>query len=138
MTLDKLVVPKLEIELFGEKWNCEFKLRNFAVLRQRFGITEDQLLKGLMNKQLEFIAYAIWASTIIFAEWDETNPLKVEKTMELKNILDLTLADLQAATDQVVKAMEAYLPKPKAETVKKPKTAATKKTAVKKKKRTTK
>ena len=59
--------------------------------------------------------------------------------MDLEKILELSLAELQAATDQVVKAMEAYLPKPKpqdiakAEAEKKPVEAATKKAAKKKK-----
>lgn len=139
MILDKIVVPKLEMELFGEKWNCEFKLRNFAVLRNTFNISEHQLLTGLMDKKLEFIAYGIWASTIVFAPFDAADPLKVERTMDLEKILELSLAELQAATDQVVKAMEAYLPKPKpqdiakAEAEKKPVEAATKKAAKKKK-----
>lgn len=138
MTLDKIIVPKLEIELFGEKWNCEFKLRNFAVLRNTFNVSEHQLLTGLMDRKLEYIAYGIWASTIVFAPFNAADPLQVEKTMDLEKILDLSLAELQAATDQVVKAMEAYLPKPKPEDIakanaeKKPVKAA--KTAAKKKK----
>lgn len=138
MTLEKIVVPKLEMKLFNEKWNCEFKLRNFAVLRNTFNVSEHQLLTGLMDRKLEFIAYGIWASTIVFAPFDAADPLKVEKTMDLEKILELSLAELQAATDQVVKAMEAYLPKPKpqdiakAEAQKKQLKAA--KTAAKKKK----
>lgn len=140
MTLDKIIVPKLEIELFGEKWNCEFKLRNFAVLRNTFNVNEHQLLTGLMDRKLEYIAYGIWASTIVFAPFDAANPLQVEKTMDLEKILDLSLAELQAATDQVVKAMEAYLPKPKPEDIEKAnaekKQVKAAKTAAKKKKST--
>ena len=140
MTLDKIIVPKLEIELFGEQWNCEFKLRNFAVLRNTFNVNEHQLLTGLMDRKLEYIAYGIWASTIVFAPFDAANPLQVEKTMDLEKILDLSLAELQAATDQVVKAMEAYLPKPKPEDIEKAnaekKQVKAAKTAAKKKKST--
>lgn len=136
MTLENLVSPKLSIKLFGEEWNCEFKLRNFAVLRNKFNVSEDALLKGLMNKELLYIAYAIWASTIVFAPFDAADPLKVEKTMELEKVLNLSLVELQAATDQVVQAMHAYLPQvkegEKAKAEKKPKVAA-KKTAKKKK-----
>jgi len=128
MTLDNLVVPKLEIDLFGEKWNCEFKLRNFAVLRNECGITEDELLKGLMQKDLLHIAYAIWASTLVFAPFDITNPLKYEKSMSLEKILELNLAELQAACNQVVKAMEAYLPKPTEQELAKKKTVKKKAT----------
>lgn len=137
MTLENIVAPKLEIDLFGEKWNCEFKLRNFAVLRNTFNVSEDALLKGLMNKELLFISYAIWASTVVFAPFDAAAPLKVEKTMELEKILNLSLVELQAATDQVVKAMYAYLPQmseaEKAKAEKRPKTAARKTTAKKQK-----
>lgn len=137
MTLDNIVTPKLEIELFGEKWNCEFKLRNFAVLKRDCKVSEDELLKGLINKELLYIAYSIWASTLVFAPFDITNPLKVEKQMSLEKILTLSMAELQAACDQVTKAMAAYLPKPSPAAIaaaeKKPKKAAVKK-AVKKKK----
>lgn len=134
MTLENIVTPKLEIDLFGEKWNCEFKLRNFAVLKNQFNVSEDALLKGLMNKELLYIAYAIWASTIVFAPFDAADPLKIEKTMELEKVLNLSLVELQAATDQVVQAMHAYLPQPKGVAEKKPQRAV-KKAAKKTKKK---
>lgn len=138
MTLENIIAPKLEIDLFGEKWNCEFKLRNFAILKNQFKVSEDALLKGLMNKELLYIAYAIWASTIVFAPFDAADPLKVEKTMELEKVLNLSLVELQAATDQVVQAMHAYLPQPKGvAAVKKPQKAV-KKTAKKTNKKATK
>ena len=134
MTLEKIKNPKLEIELFGEKWNCEFKLRNFAVLRERFGIKEHQLLQGLMEGQPKFIAYAIWASTLVFAPFDPADPTKVEKEMDLQPVFELTLQELQQVSDQVVKAMEAFLPKPKGGAAKKStKKAAAKKTTKNKK-----
>lgn len=136
MTLENIVTPKLEIELFGEKWNCEFKLRNFAVLKNQCKVSEDALLKGLINNDLLYIAYSIWASTIVFAPFDITDPLKIEKTMSLEKIMTLSMAELQAACDQVNQAMAAYLPKPSPSAVaraeKKQKTAA-KKTAHNKK-----
>ena len=135
MTLEKIKTPKLEIELFGEKWNCEFKLRNFAVLRERFDIKEHQLLKGLMEGQPKFIAFAIWASTLKFATpFDPADPTKIEKEMPIQPIFELTLQELQQVSDQVVRAMEAFLPKPKGGAAKKSvKTAAMKKTTKKKK-----
>ncbi len=138
MTLEKIKTPKIEIEMQGEKWNCEFQLRNYAVLRERFDIREHELLKGLMEGQPKYIAYAIWASTLVFASpFDPANPLKLEKEMDLLPLFELNLPDLQALGDQVVKAMEAALPQPteaeKAKAEKKPKAAAKKKTAKKKK-----
>ena len=91
-----------------------------------------------MDRKLEYIAYGIWASTIVFAPFNAADPLQVEKTMDLEKILDLSLAELQAATDQVVKAMEAYLPKPKPDDIAKAnaekKLVKAAKTAAKKKK----
>ena len=113
MTLEKIKTPKIEIEMQGEKWNCEFQLRNYAVLRERFDIREHELLKGLMEGQPKYIAYAIWASTLVFASpFDPANPLKLEKEMDLLPLFELNLPDLQALGDQVVKAMEAALPQP--------------------------
>lgn len=137
MTLEKIITPKFEIELFGEKWNCEFKLRNYAVLRERFGIKEHELLKGLMEGQPKYIAFAIWASTLVFAPFDPVDPIKTEKEMELQPLFELTLQELQQVSDQVIRAMEAALPKPteaeKAKAEKKTKTAAKKKATKKKK-----
>ena len=75
MTLEKIVTPKVEITLFGKKYNCEMKIRNYAVLRERTGVREHELLKGLMDGDIKFIVYAIWASTLIFAKFDETEPI---------------------------------------------------------------
>lgn len=129
--LENLVTPKLEIDLFGEKWKCEFKLRNFAILNQQFKIKEDKLLKGLIAGDVKAICFAIWASTIVFAPFDATDPLKVEKTMNIEDLFNLTLVELQTVADTVVAAMQAALAKPKGGAGKKP---ATKKTANKKKK----
>lgn len=112
MTLEKIVTPKIEIELFGKKYNCEMKLRNYAVLRERTGIKEHDLLTGLMEGKQQFIAYAIWASTLKFAPFDETDPLKVEEEVPMEQLFSLTLDELNRLGNEVVKAVQAALPEP--------------------------
>lgn len=127
MTLENIVTPKIEIELFGKKYNCEMKLRNYAVLRERAGIKEHELLQGLIDGKQKYVAYAVWASTLKFAPFDETDPLKLEEEVPMEKLFSLSLQELSVLSDEVVKAVQAALPEPsekeKAEAEKKPNVA---------------
>ena len=112
MTLEKIVTPKVEITLFGKKYNCEMKIRNYAVLRERTGVREHELLKGLMDGDIKFIVYAIWASTLIFAKFDETEPIKVKKEVPMEKLFKLSLQELNVLGNQVAQAIQASLPEP--------------------------
>ncbi len=111
MTMDNLVKPEIKIELQGEEWTVKFELRNFAALRQVCGVTENDLLKGLINGDIGKIPYGIWASTLVFAPFDPSDPLKIEKQLDLEKLFSLTLEEIQEVNDKVIRAMEAYLPK---------------------------
>lgn len=111
MSLDNLTTPKIEIEINKENWKVEFTLRNFAALKEKFNMNEDELLKGLIQGDIRKIPYAIWASTLVFAPFDPLEPLKIEKELSLEYLFNLSMAELKAITDDVVKAMEAFLPK---------------------------
>lgn len=111
MTLDNLVTPEIKLNLFGEEWKIEFKLRNFAALKQICNINENQLLQGLINGDISKIPFAIWTATLVFAPFDVADPLKIEKQMNLEDLFNLSLAELKEANDQLIKAIEAYLPK---------------------------
>lgn len=112
MTLEKIVAPKIEVELFGKKYNCEMKLRNYAVLRERAGIKEHELLQGLIDGKQKYVAYAIWASTLKFAPFDETDPLKLLEEVPMEKLFTLSLQELNILGDEVVKAVQAALPEP--------------------------
>ena len=112
MTLEKIITPKVEITLFGKKYNCEMKIRNYAVLRERTGVREHELLKGLMDGDIKFIVYAIWASTLIFAKFDETEPIKVKKEVPMEKLFKLSLQELNVLGNQVAQAIQASLPEP--------------------------
>lgn len=112
MTLKNIVAPKIKIELFGKKYNCEMKLRNYAVLRERAGIKEHELLQGLIDGKQKYVAYAIWASTLKFAPFDETDPLKLLEEVPMEKLFTLSLQELNILGDEVVKAIQAALPEP--------------------------
>lgn len=131
MTLKDVKTPEIKIKFNEEEWRVKFELRNFAVLKERFNISENDLLQGLIKGDIGRIPYAIWTSTLVFAPFDELNPLKIEKEIPLEDLFKLDLGDLKRITDEVIKAMEAFLPKqPEGGAAKKP-TAAKKKKSLK-------
>lgn len=137
MALKSLVAPTVKIEIDGEEWKVEFKIRNFAALKDICGIGEGELLKGLIEGDVRKIPYAIWASTLVFAEpFDPMDPLKIEKQIPLKDLYELSMVELKTITDKVVLALEAYLPTPQGATGKK--LEAAKPTKAKKPKKSTK
>lgn len=111
MTVETILAPDIKIELFGEERKIDFRLKNFAVLKRTFNISEDELLKGLINGDTAMLPYAIWCGTLKFAPFDPAEPLKIESQVELKNLFELNLTQLKEIADKIVLAVEAYLPK---------------------------
>lgn len=111
MGLDELVTPKITLKIQGKEWGVQFKLRNFAALKQEFGMSENDLLTGLINGDISKIPYGIWAGTLVFGPFDPANPTKIEEQLSLEELFNLTLAEMKELNDKVVEAMAAYLPK---------------------------
>lgn len=118
MTVDSLINPEIIIDLQGEKRKVEFKLKNFAALKKVYGISEGELLSGLIKGEIEMLPYAIWCGTLKFAPFTIEEPFKIEKQVDIKELFDLNLIELKELADKVVQAVEAFLPKP-TETAKK-------------------
>jgi len=112
MSLENLTTPTIKIELNNEEWKVEFKIRNFAALKNVCNMSENELLQGLIQGDIRKIPFAIWASTLVFAPFDPLDPLKIEKQIPLEDLFNLSMAELKEITDKVVLAMEAFLPKP--------------------------
>lgn len=112
MTVDSLINPEIIIDLQGEKRKVEFKLKNFAALKKVYGISEGELLSGLIKGEIEMLPYAIWCGTLKFAPFTIEEPFKIEKQVDIKELFDLNLIELKELADKVVQAVEAFLPKP--------------------------
>ena len=111
MSLENLATPKIKVNINKEEWNVEFKIRNFAALKNVCDMSENELLQGLIQGDIRKIPFAIWASTLVFAPFDPIEPLKIERQIPLEDLFNLSMAELKEITDKVVLAMEAYLPK---------------------------
>ena len=109
--VDSLLNPEIKIELQGEERKVEFKLKNFAALKRIYGISEGELLNGLIQGDTGMLPYAIWCSTLKFAPFDPAEPLKIESQANLEELFELNLLELKELSDKVVQAVEAYLPK---------------------------
>jgi len=123
MSLDDIKKPEIKIKVNGQEWNVRFTLRHFAALKEKYDISENDILQGLINGDIRKIPYAIWCSTLKFDYSDPANPFKIKEEIPLDDLFDLELGDLKIITDEVIKAMEAFLPKqPEGGTPKKPTT----------------
>ena len=109
--VDSIVNPEIKIELQGEERKVEFKLKNFAALKRTYGISEGELLNGLIQGDTGLLPYAIWCSTLKFAPFTPEEPLKIESQANLAELFELSLLELKELADKVVQAFEAYLPK---------------------------
>lgn len=109
--VNSLLNPEIKIELQGEERKVEFKLKNFAALKRIYGISEGELLNGLIQGDTGMLPYAIWCSTLKFAPFDPAEPLKIESQANLEELFELNLLELKELSDKVVQAVEAYLPK---------------------------
>lgn len=111
MSLENIKKPAVKITFEGEEWNVRFTLRNFAALAENYGISENEILQGLIKGDIQKIPFAIWTSTLVFAPFDPQEPLKIEKQIPLEKLFELEMGELKNITDEVIKAMEAFLPK---------------------------
>lgn len=132
--VDSLLNPEIKIELQGEERKVEFKLKNFAALKRIYGISEGELLNGLIQGDIGMLPYAIWCSTLKFAPFDPAEPLKIESQANLEELFELNLLELKELSDKVVQAVEAYLPKKPQDHKPATKDGSKKKTASKNKK----
>lgn len=114
MSLDSIKKPEIKIKFNGEEWGVRFTLRNFAALEETYGIKEDVVLKGLVKGDIRMIPFAIWTATLVFAPFDPAEPLKIKKQIPLEELYELEMGDIKKITDDVIKAMESFLPKQKA------------------------
>ena len=111
MTIDTIINPEIKIKLQGEERKVEFKLKNFAALKRIYNKSENEMLQGLINGDIEMLPFAIWCGTLKFAPFDPAEPLKIESQVDLEKLFELNLMELKELADKVVQAVEAYLPK---------------------------
>ena len=112
MTVDTLVNPEIIVDIQGEERKVEFKLKNFAALKRIYGISEGELLNGLIKGEIEMIPYAIWCGTLKFAPFTIEEPFKIESQVDIKQLFEINLLEMKELADKVVQAVEVFLPKP--------------------------
>ena len=111
MSIKDIKTPDIKIKYKGEEWNVKFTLRHFAALQERFGISENDILQGLIKGEIKKLPFAIWTATLVFAPFDPLEPTKIEKELQIEELFNLDLMQLKELSDNVIQAMEAFLPK---------------------------
>lgn len=110
MTANDIKTPDIKLKFNDEEWSVKFTLRHFAALQDRYGISENDILQGLIKGDIRKIPFAIWTATLVFAPFDPSEPTKIEKEIPLEDLFNLDLGQLRDLTSNIVKAMEAFLP----------------------------
>jgi len=110
MSLENLIQPKIELEIFGEKREINFTLRNFAAVKSVIVIKAVDLAQGLFDGDVEIIFAAIWASTLIFDEFDPKDPVKIKSQLSIEKLYSLTLPELKEINEKLIQAIISNMP----------------------------
>ncbi len=111
MSLDNLIQPKIELEIFGEKREINFTLRNFSAIKLILDISEVELINGLFEGDVDKIIAAIWGSTLIFDEFDPKDPIKIKSQLSLEKLYSLNLPQLKEINEKLVRVIIDSMPK---------------------------
>ena len=109
MSLENLQPKKIEIEFQQKKYPVEFKIRNFAALKDRYNITENELLTALSVSDISKLPFAIWCSTLVFAKFDPSDPFKIEEEINLEDLFNINISDIAVINSKLVAAMNQSL-----------------------------
>lgn len=109
MTLEDIISPDIYIDIFDKKLKVDFKIRNFAAIKNICGVSETSLLQGLTHGDTDKIVYAIWGSTLKFAPFDPSNPTKIKEELNLEELFNLNLNELQGINKKLIEALTASL-----------------------------
>ena len=83
----------------------------------------------MVNGDRKLLVFAIWCSTVKFKQpFNPLEPTAVEEEISLEDLFNMDLSTLKNICDEVVRAMEAFLPKQPegAKNAKKPQTKSSK------------
>jgi len=119
MSIENLIPNILQIDVLGQKRDVNFTLRNYAAIKRVLGISEQTLLNGLGEGDIEMIIAAIWGSTLIFDDFDIKNPLKIKDQLNILDLYNMDMKELLTISKTLGDALVSALPEPEPTIIKK-------------------
>ena len=111
MSLDNLLEPEIKVSLFGKEWPVSFTVRNFAAIKRIFDISEQSLMAGMGDGDIECIIAALWGSTLIFADFNPRNPICIKEQLDIEKLYSLNMEKLAEINNMLCEAVLRAMPK---------------------------
>lgn len=111
MSVDKIIGNSFEAKIFGKKYTVRFQARNFIALKKRFNIEMYDLIQRVLNADLEAIIYMIWCGTLVFNEFDLSDPISIKEEIELKQLFEMDSQELREISLGITKGLLDSMPK---------------------------
>lgn len=111
MSLEKITNNGFKAKILGKEYLIRFQVRNFIALKKRFNIEMYELINRVLNADLEAIVYMIWCGTLIFNDFDISNPISIKEEISLKELYEMDSNVLREISLNITKGLLNSLPK---------------------------
>lgn len=109
--MDKLTSNSFDAKIFGKKYTIKFQIRNFIALKKRFGIETHELIEKVLSGDEEAIIRMIWCGTLIFEDFDASDPTKIKEEIDIEKLYTMEEADLREIGLEITKGLLESMPK---------------------------
>lgn len=111
MSLEKITNNGFKAKILGKEYLIRFQVRNFIALKKRFNIEMYELINRVLNADLEAIVYMIWCGTLIFNDFDISDPISIKEEISLKELYEMDSNVLREISLNITKGLLNSLPK---------------------------
>jgi len=111
MTLEKITGKSFKAKILGKEYTVKFQVRNFIALKKRFNIEMYDLVNRVLNADLEAIVYMIWCGTLVFNDFDISDPISIKEEIDLKPLYEMDGELLREISLNITKGLLDSLPK---------------------------
>ncbi len=111
MSPDKITTNGFRANILGKEYLIQFQVRNFIALKKRFNIEMYELVNRVLSADLEAIIYMIWCGTLIFNDFDISDPISIKEEIDLKKLYEMDSNLLREISLNVSKGLLNSLPR---------------------------
>lgn len=111
MTVEEIIGNNFNAEILGKKYNIKFQVRNFIALQKRYNIQMYDLVQDVLNGDLEAIIRMIWCGTLVFNDFDISDPISIKEEIDVKPLYEMDGRDLRELGLNITKGLLESLPK---------------------------
>ena len=120
MTVEKITAKGFKAKILGKEYTVKFQVRNFIALKKRFNIEMYDLVNRVLSADLEAIIYMIWCGTLVFNDFDISDPTSIKEEIDLQPLYEMDGDILREISLNISKGLLDSLPKADAKKKTKP------------------